>query len=256
MSKKPSYHPESYWSDVAKRIKSREGRNVVAGDDEPFYRYKRQRFLEMLKAVNFEGKSILEIGNGPGGNLKELSQLNPARLVGADISAEMIKLARSNNNDFVELVKIDGTSLPFEDNTFDIVFTATVLQHNTDDKMMLTILDEICRVSKDKIFLFEKIDSVIKGDDLCYARPVQYYADLVAPHGFELTSTEYINIRSSYFVSGAIRKVLNASKRQEGEPLNGISTLLQNITLPVTKILDKIFSSKKDVARLEFIKKR
>ena len=155
MSKKPSYHPESYWSDVAKRIKSREGRNVVAGDDEPFYRYKRQRFLEMLKAVNFEGKSVLEIGNGPGGNLKELSQLNPARLVGADISAEMIKLARSNNNDFVELVKIDGTSLPFEDNTFDIVFTATVLQHNTDDKMMLTILDDICRGSKDKIFLFE-----------------------------------------------------------------------------------------------------
>ena len=91
MNKKPSYHPESYWSDVAKRIKSREGRNVVAGDDEPFYRYKRMRFLEMLKAVNFEGKSVLEIGNGPGGNLKEISQLKPARLVGADISAEMIK---------------------------------------------------------------------------------------------------------------------------------------------------------------------
>ena len=104
--------------------------------------------------------------------------------------------------------------------------------------------------------LFEKIDSVIKGDDLCYARPVQYYADLVSPHGFELASTEYINIRSSYFVSGAIRKGLNTSKRQEGEPLNRISTLLQKITLPVTKILDKIFSSKKDVARLEFIKKR
>lgn len=256
MSKKSPYHPESYWSDVAKRIKSREGKNVVAGDDEPFYRYKRQRFLEMLKAVNFEGKSVLEIGNGPGGNLKEISSLKPSRLVGADISAEMIKLARANNDEFVELVKIDGTSLPFEDNTFDIVFTATVLQHNTDDKMMRTILDEICRVSKDKVFLFEKVDSEIKGDDLCYARPVQYYTDLVSPHGFVLASTEYINIRSSYFVSGAIRKGLNSKTREEGEPLNALSTILQNISLPFTKILDKIFSSKKDVARLEFIKKK
>lgn len=256
MSKKPSYHPESYWSDVAKRIKSREGRNVVAGDDEPFYRYKRQRFLEMLRAVSFEGKSVLEIGNGPGGNLKEISKLKPKRLVGADISAEMIKLARANNEDFVELVKIDGTTLPFEDDTFDIVFTATVLQHNTDDNMMRSILNEICRVSKDRVFLFEKIDTEIKGDDLCYARPVKYYSDLVAPYGFELVSTEYINIRSSYFVSGAIRKGLNSKNRQEGEPLNGISTLLQNVSLPITKVLDKIFSSKKDVARLEFVKKK
>lgn len=256
MSKKSSYHPESYWSDVAKRINSREGRNVVAGDDEPFYRYKRQRFLEMLKAVDFNGKSVLEIGNGPGGNLKEISKLNPKRLVGADISAEMIKLARANNDDFVELVKIDGTSLPFENDTFDIVFTATVLQHNTDDNMMRSILNEICRVSKNRVYLFEKIDTEIKGDDLCYARPVQYYADLVAPHGFVLESSEYINIRSSYFISGAIRKGLNSKNRKEGEPLNGISTFLQNVSLPVTKILDKIFSSKKDVARLEFVKKK
>lgn len=255
MSKKSSYHPESYWSDVAKRIKSREGSNVVAGDDEPFYRYKRQRFLEMLNKVDFKGKSVLELGNGPGGNLKEISKLSPARLVGADISSEMIKLARANNTDFVELVKINGTSLPFRDNTFDIVFTATVLQHNTDDSMMRSILEEISRVSKDKIYLFEKVDSKITGDDLCYARPIKYYADIVAPYGFELVSTEHINIRSSYFVAGAIRKGLNSKNRQEGEPLNFFSTLLQNVSLPITKVLDKIFSSKKDVARIEFVKK-
>lgn len=256
MSKKSSYHPESYWSDVAKRIKSREGRNVVAGDDEPFYRYKRERFIQMLKAIKFEGKSVLEIGNGPGGNLKEISKLGPKRLVGVDISEEMIKLARANNTNSVELVKIDGTSLPFEDDTFDLVFTATVLQHNTDDQMMRSILTEICRVSKDKIYLFEKIDTEIRGDDLCYARPIEYYSDIVSPFGFELASTEYINIRSSYFISGIIRKGLNSSQRKEGEPLNKLSTLLQNVSLPITKLLDRIFSSKKDVARLEFIKKK
>ena len=255
MAKKPSYHPEHYWSEVAKRINSREGRNVVAGDDEPFYRYKRVRFLEMLKAVSFKNKSVLEIGNGPGGNLKEISKLKPSRLVGADISADMIEIARANNTDFVELVKIDGTSLPFEDNTFDIVFTATVLQHNTDDTMMRKILSELCRVSKDRVYLFEKIDTEIVGDDLCYARPVSYYEELCNSNSLDLVSVEYINIRSSYYVSGAIRKLLNPKSRQEGEPMNGISTLLQNVTLPVTKVLDKVFKSKKDVARLEFVKR-
>lgn len=229
---------------------------MVAGDDEPFYRYKRKRFLQMLKEIGFAGKSVLEIGNGPGGNLKEISQLNPARLVGADISAEMISLARANNDDSVELFKIDGTSLPFEDNMFDIVFTATVLQHNTDDAMMRTILDEICRVSKDRIYLFEKVDQEIKGDELCYARPISYYSQLVAPHGFELVNTSHINIRSSYYVCGAIRKGLNSKNRKEGEPLNAVSTFLQNMTLPFTKVLDKIFPSSRDVARMEFAKKK
>lgn len=253
LGQKSSYHPESYWSDVAKRIKSREGKNVVAGDDEPFYRYKRERFLEMLHEVAFQDKSVLEIGNGPGGNLREITKHKPARLVGADISADMIELAKANNSDFVELVKIDGTSLPFKDDTFDIVFTATVLQHNTDDEMMRSILNEICRVSKDKIYLFEKIDSKISGDDLCYARPVKYYESLVAPYGFKLASVENINIRSSYYISGAIRKGLNSKSRKEGEPLNKISTILQKVTLPITKVLDKVFSSHKDVARMEFV---
>jgi hypothetical protein len=53
-------------------------------------------------------------------------------------------------------------------------------------------------------------------------------------------------------MAGVIRKGLNSSSRKEGEPLNGISNLLQNLSLPLTKILDKIFTSNKDVAKLEF----
>ena len=46
---KPDYHPEKYWSEVGERIESREdAHNVIAGDDEPFYRYKREKFLGLL----------------------------------------------------------------------------------------------------------------------------------------------------------------------------------------------------------------
>lgn len=251
-----NYQPEPYWSDVAKRIKNRKGKNVIAGDDEPYYRYKRKEFLRLLKEVDFKGKNVLEIGSGPGGNLKELLNLSPAQLTGADISNDMIELAKSNLPSHVSLVKTNGTTLPFPDKTFDIVFTATVLQHNTDDMMLVQLIKEICRVSKDRVYIFESIDSPRSGDELCYWRPVSDYENWFGQNGFILRSKKFINIRASWMVSGVIRKALNPKTRVEGEPLNGVSLFLQNVTLPVTRVLDKVFTSKKDIGRLEFVREQ
>jgi ubiquinone/menaquinone biosynthesis C-methylase UbiE len=252
---KNTYHPEEYWTEVGHRIARREdGRNVIAGDDEPYYRYKRQRFLEMLNAVAFSDKKVLEIGCGPGGNLLEVYKHHPSRLVGVDISRQMIDLARKKVPEDVEIRKINGTELPFDKDEFDIVFTATVLQHNTDESMLKAIMNEICRVSGDRVYLFERIEPQIKGDELCYGRPVSYYSDIMEDQGFTLHSKTFINIRASYYVSGMIRKGLNPSDRQEGEPLNTTSTLLQKLSLPITRQLDKVFTSSKDVARLEYVK--
>jgi ubiquinone/menaquinone biosynthesis C-methylase UbiE len=89
------YHPEKYWTEVGQRIQERDqGENVIAGDDEPYYRYKRERFLSMLKTVDVSNKSVLEIGCGPGGNLLELLQTNVKSLAGVDISQQMVNLAK------------------------------------------------------------------------------------------------------------------------------------------------------------------
>ena len=154
-----NYHPEPYWSEVANRIKARKGKNIIAGDDEPFYRYKRKKFLSMLNTVEFKGKKVLELGCGPGGNLQEVWRKSPDRLTGADISADMLELSREKLPNEIELIKIDGTSLPFKDKQFDYAFTATVLQHNTDEEMLKKIMAELCRVSGNKVFLFENINS-------------------------------------------------------------------------------------------------
>ena len=250
------YHPEPYWTEVAKRIGEREGANVIAGDDEPFYRYKRRKFLDLLGTVDFAGKSVLEVGPGPGGNLRVIAEMKPSRLCGADISDEMISLAtRTLEGKNVELFKIDGQTLPFEDKSFDIVFTSTVLQHNTDEQMMKNLLAEVCRVSADAVYLFEKIESTVKGDDLCKGRPVQYYADICSANGFELSGVQFLNIQASYLMSGAVRKGLNPSSRSEGEPLNKMSVGIQNALLPLTRILDNIFKTKREVAKLTFRRK-
>ena len=256
MSKK-NYHPEEYWSEVGQRIETRDnGNNIIAGDDEPYYRYKRKEFLKLLNGVDFDSKSVLEIGHGPGGNLLEIwNNHKPSSLNGVDISEQMVKLAKNKIPKEVHVQKINGTKLPFQDNEFDIVFTATVLQHNTDENMLKQLMAEISRVSKDKVILFERIDPKITGDELCLGRPVSYYSEIMSKYGFDLESTEFINIRTSYYVCGAIRKGLNSKNRKEGESLNAISVFLQQATLPFTSILDKIFKSNKDVGRLIFKKR-
>lgn len=256
MPKDASYHPESYWSEVAQRIDSRADQNVIAGDDEPYYHYKRQRFLELLHGLSFAGKKVLELGNGPGGNLNEVYKQQPARLVGADISADMIALARKNTAPKeIELVKIDGERLPFQDGEFDLAFTATVLQHNTDEAMMQKILSELCRVTSKEVVLFEQINSEISGTELMKGRPVAHYEKLCKEQGFELKSVEFININVSYYACGAIRKGLNPGARKEGEPLNGTSIFLEKALLPITKQLDKVFKVEKDLGRLIFHRK-
>jgi ubiquinone/menaquinone biosynthesis C-methylase UbiE len=253
MMAKNDYHPEPYWSEVAKRIDSREDRNVIAGDDEPYYHYKRARFLEMLSSVDFSGKNVMELGSGPGGNLKELTKKNAKSLTGVDISADMIALATKNlAGKGVTLTKTDGKTIPYGDKHFDLAITATVLQHNTDEAMLFNVIKELCRVTADKVVIFERIDDPIAGDELCLGRPVKYYEDIFAKHGFKLKETEFINIHTSWMLSGAVRRYLNPSTRQEGEPLNGVSLGIQKILLPITKVLDKVITSNRDLAKLEF----
>ncbi len=247
------YHPEQYWSTVGLRIEKREnGKNIIAGDDEPFYRYKRKEFLKLLNEVSFKNQNVLEVGHGPGGNLIEIWKHRPKSLNGVDISDQMVKLAKNKIPLGINVQKIDGTSLPFPDKNFNISFTATVLQHNTDETMLKKLVKEIARISSDKVILFERIENQVKGDDLCQGRPISYYEKIMNESGFRLYASKFINIRFSYYVCGIIRKVLNSKSREEGEPLNGLSIFLQRITLPITSKLDKIFTSNKDVCRMEF----
>lgn len=249
-----NYQAEKYWSEVGKRIQERERSNIIAGDDEPYYRYKRREFLKLLREVDFSGKRILEIGCGPGGNLQELLKLNPSKITGADISQQMLDLAKAKLPDSVSLVKTNGTELPFPDSTFDIVFTATVLQHNTDEEMLNSLIKEICRVSSDQVILFERIETTIKGDETNLGRPISYYSKNLSENSFNLTSSKFLKIRASYYVCGAIRKYLNSRNRAEGEALNSFSIFLQKLTLSITRLLDYLITTKKDLGRLIFVK--
>jgi ubiquinone/menaquinone biosynthesis C-methylase UbiE len=247
------YHPEHYWDTVAENIKARENLKIIAGDDEPYYHYKRRRFLNLLNTIDFTDKTILEIGSGPGGNLEFIYNKGCKKITGVDISKQMILLSKellSGKN--IDIIKINGTDLPFEDKAFDIVFTSTVLQHNTNEEELHHLINEICRVAKDEVLLFERIEKKIKGHETNLGRPISYYERLLKENDFKLTTSNAMPIQVSYLVCGAIRKLFNRSNRKEGEPLSRFSIALEKLLLPVTSKLDKIALRKRDVMLLEF----
>ena len=145
-----SYHAETHWSRVGREIAQRQGPNFVAGDDDPYYRYKRAKFVErFLETLDVDGKTVLEVGSGPGGNLKHLLEhRHAAKLMGVDLAQPMVDLARTHLPPSVEITKVDGTSLPFADQSIDLTYTVTVLQHNTSEPMLRSLVNEICRVTK------------------------------------------------------------------------------------------------------------
>jgi SAM-dependent methyltransferase len=249
------YNTESYWDVVAENIAVRANTKMIAGDDEPYYRYKRKEFLKLLDKVDFKTKKILEIGSGPGGNLEYLYNKGFRNLSGVDISANMITIAKEQlKGKNIDIQKTNGIDLPFKDLSFDLVFTSTVLQHNTNEKILIHLINNICKVSKNEIIIFERIENTIKGHESNLGRPVKYYSSLFTNNNFHLLEVKYLPIKISYFICGMIRKIFNSKNRKESEPLTKLSVLLETILLPLTKILDKIFANNRDVAMLRFIK--
>jgi ubiquinone/menaquinone biosynthesis C-methylase UbiE len=250
-----TYNIEDYWDKVAQKISIRPDGKVIAGDDEPYYRYKRQKFLKLFDTIIFNEKKVLEIGSGPGGNLQFLLKKNCKELVGVDISEKMIELSRQIlHGQNVQVFKINGTILPFEDGHFDIVFTSTVLQHNTDEAQLRKLVKEICRVADSEVILFERIEKKITGHDTNIGRPVKYYEALLKESNFSLSQTKFLSIQASYFTCGIIRKIFNRKTRKEGEPLSKTSLVLEKLFLPVTELFDQILPSKRDLAMLYFRK--
>lgn len=93
----------------------------------------------------------LEIGPGPGYlGLEWLKTTKGTILKGLDISADMIVIAERNArayelSDRVEYIHSSGADLPFEDGSFDAVFTASSLHEWSEPKETLR---EIWRVLK------------------------------------------------------------------------------------------------------------
>ena len=100
---------------------------------------------------------VLEIGPGPGYlGLEWLKKTEGTQIKGIEISANMIKLAGKNAEEYglssrASYVMGDASNMPFSDNTFDAVFTNGSLHEGSQPEKRF---NEIYRVLKPQSIYF------------------------------------------------------------------------------------------------------
>lgn len=104
-----------------------------------FLKDRTQPSIDLANRITIENpKSIIDIGCGPGNSTEVLKKRFPnARVIGADLSKDMIKTAESNHKD-IEFIQFDA-SRDFEklNEKFDVVFSNACIQWVPDHKKLL-----------------------------------------------------------------------------------------------------------------------
>jgi ubiquinone/menaquinone biosynthesis C-methylase UbiE len=127
----------------------------LAGDYEDFFRrydafrYAREgHILQCLDAIDFKGKSVLEIGLGQGADSEQIIRRG-GLWSGVDLTRESVERVstrlRLRELSHHALVQGSALALPFPDASFDIVFSHGVLHHIPDIRHAQA---EIARVLK------------------------------------------------------------------------------------------------------------
>ena len=97
------------------------------------FRYSTEpHILSNLDKIDFNGKRVLEIGLGQGADSEQIARRG-AVFSGADLTDEAVKRTRMrfslNDLSFERIERASALDLPFDDNSFDIVFSHGVLHH-------------------------------------------------------------------------------------------------------------------------------
>ena len=118
--------------------------------------WSRKRVLELAKKLldfveTGDEKDFLEVGCGNGEVSKYIALNYIGSVTGIDVDPEQVELARGNGDvPNLKFLESDSTSLPFKDESFDIVLSFGVLHHIHN---WLDALKEIIRVLRPKGYL-------------------------------------------------------------------------------------------------------
>ena len=103
--------------------------------------------LKPLKKYTKDNDKVLDLGCGTGRLYHLFADFQGVEYIGIDQSSGQLAVAREEfpENTYIEA---EMTSLPFEDNEFDIIYCIATFHHLSDEKSRLKALEEMKRVLK------------------------------------------------------------------------------------------------------------
>jgi len=162
----------------------------------------RKMYIEMISYFGgLKDKTILDVGCGTSEYLKWLAD-DSERLVGVDISVEMLKLCREDMRKSIVVIVADALHLPFRDGVFDIGTTFQSLHHFPDWKKALT---EMVRTAE-QVSLYEP------NEDSVFHKLMHYFRKIFrVEKRFKQTDEDYglVEFQASGFSSTRIIPFLN-----------------------------------------------
>ncbi|MDP2723247.1 MAG: bifunctional demethylmenaquinone methyltransferase/2-methoxy-6-polyprenyl-1,4-benzoquinol methylase UbiE [Bacteroidales bacterium] len=139
----------------------------------------RIKVRKLLKPIH--PQSILDVATGTGDLAIELSKLQPKKIVGLDIAAQMLevgklKIKKAGLDQVIEMVHADSAEIPFSDNHFDAVTVAFGVRNFEN---LQNGLKEMCRVLKPKgrVVVLE----FSKPNQFLFKQMYQFYFKFILP---------------------------------------------------------------------------
>ncbi len=103
--------------------------------------------------IDLKGKSVLDIGTGPGAWAALYKENGASKVHGVDFAQKMVKTASKRYAPGITFSTGDAENLTeFEDESFDIVTASFLLHGVTEDKRKL-MLNEMKRISKQHVII-------------------------------------------------------------------------------------------------------
>ena len=128
------------------------------------YRYSTEpEILDFARFENYFGKEVLEIGVGAGTDFSMWCR-NGAIANGIDLTEEGVKHVQTRLDLFglkAEALKVgDAENIPFDDNTFDLVYSWGVIHHSPNTKKAFSEAVRVCKPGGEIKIMVYHLDSV------------------------------------------------------------------------------------------------
>ena len=238
------YYKPDLFEDIFERLQEQGvnttniSRTDIAGVDE-FHVRGAEVSKELAKEFNLTNANVLDVGCGIGGPSRMLADEFNCNVTGVDISFEFIRTAYKLTElvgleEKTRYIQADAIDLPFDDGTFDVVWTQHV-QMNIKDKVKF--YSEINRVlSKKGILIYYDIFKK-NGKDVNYPVPwaddasVSFLGPIKAMNKIlkklkftELQTTDQTS-QATLFLTNLVEKM-----KKNGQPKLGLNVLMGDST--------------------------